>query len=150
MAGFTLLAPASRIPFDRTHYRSWMRTSVTLCHVYLSTAMQLLLQNDIYRVQDDIDDTKALLDLARAAQVSSGFRDWLEAPDATIGFNKAGKKKHPGTGLRLVKVPAFTTWLGSLLLFSGLSASQDAARVCYALQPFNSRFGSAGQTHVLA
>ncbi|EXL63699.1 hypothetical protein FOPG_20027 [Fusarium oxysporum f. sp. conglutinans race 2 54008] len=112
--------------------------------------MQLLLQNDIYRVQDDIDDTKALLDLARAAQVSSGFRDWLEAPDATIGFNKAGKKKHPGTGLRLVKVPAFTTWLGSLLLFSGLSASQDAARVCYALQPFNSRFGSAGQTHVLA
>ncbi|KAK7575128.1 hypothetical protein V3481_017093 [Fusarium oxysporum f. sp. vasinfectum] len=66
--------------------------------------MQLLLQNDIYRVQDDIDDTKALLDLARAAQVSSGIRDWLEAPDATIGFNKAGKKKHPGTGLWLVKV----------------------------------------------
>ncbi|KAH7461489.1 hypothetical protein FOMA001_g19119 [Fusarium oxysporum f. sp. matthiolae] len=73
--------------------------------------MQLLLQNDIYRVQDDIDDTKALFDLSRAAQVSSGFRDWFEAPDATTGFNKAGRKKHPGTGLRFVKVPAFMTWL---------------------------------------
>ncbi|KAH6884132.1 hypothetical protein B0T10DRAFT_518181, partial [Thelonectria olida] len=65
----------------------------------LSLAMQLLQQSDICRVQDDIEDTKALLNLARATQVSSGIRAWLKAPDATIGFNEAVKKKHPGTGL---------------------------------------------------
>ncbi|KAF4461453.1 hypothetical protein FALBO_11747 [Fusarium albosuccineum] len=77
----------------------------------LSLAMQSLQRSDIGKVQDDIADTKALLDLARAAQVSSDIRKWLNAPDATINFNEAVKKKHPGTGLWLVKGPAFTTWL---------------------------------------
>ncbi|KAH7117475.1 hypothetical protein EDB81DRAFT_767262 [Dactylonectria macrodidyma] len=77
----------------------------------LSLAMQLLQQSDICKVQDDIEDTKALLDLARATQVSSGIREWLKAPDTTIGFNEAVKKKHPGTGLWFVKGSDFTAWL---------------------------------------
>ncbi|CAM1509295.1 Fc.00g030340.m01.CDS01 [Cosmosporella sp. VM-42] len=77
----------------------------------LSLAMQLLQQSDTYRVQDDIEDTKALLDLVRAAQITSEIRGWLKAPDATIDFNEAAKKKHPSTGLWLVKGPAFTAWL---------------------------------------
>ncbi|KAK7414588.1 hypothetical protein QQZ08_012523 [Neonectria magnoliae] len=77
----------------------------------LSFATNLLQQSDICRVQDDIEGTKALLNLVRATQVSSGIREWLKAPDATIGFNEAVKKKHPGTGLWFVKGTAFMAWL---------------------------------------
>ncbi|KAI3573631.1 ankyrin repeat-containing domain protein [Fusarium oxysporum f. sp. albedinis] len=77
----------------------------------LSLAMQVLQQNDSCKVQDDIEDTKALLDLTRASQVPSHVRARLKAPDATINFNEAAKKKHPGTGLWFVNGPAFTSWL---------------------------------------
>ncbi|KAF9780665.1 hypothetical protein IL306_000013 [Fusarium sp. DS 682] len=103
----------------------------------LSLAMQLLQQSDICRVQDGIEDTKALLDLARAAQVSSGIREWLKAPDATIGFNEAVKKKHPGTGLWFVKGPAFTTWLtkpGSFLWLVGFAGCGKSVLCSTAIQ----------------
>ncbi|EGU88464.1 hypothetical protein FOXB_01018, partial [Fusarium oxysporum f. sp. conglutinans Fo5176] len=107
-------APVNAIPILFDDKSAWCDA----CTLSIKEGCGYRCDNDIYRVQDDIDDTKALLDLARAAQVlnvggftlnfrikvSSGFRDWLEAPDATIGFNKAGKKMHPGTGLWLVKV----------------------------------------------
>ncbi|KAH6889957.1 hypothetical protein B0T10DRAFT_43770 [Thelonectria olida] len=103
----------------------------------LSLAMQLLQQSDICRVQDDIEDTKALLDLARATQVSSGIREWLKAPDATIGFNEAVKKKHPGTGLWFVKGPAFTAWLekpGSFLWLVGFAGCGKSVLCSTAIQ----------------
>ncbi|SCO87596.1 uncharacterized protein FRV6_11723 [Fusarium oxysporum] len=103
----------------------------------LSLAMQLLQQSDIYRVQDDIEDTRALLDLTRAAQVSSGIREWLKAPDATIGFNEAVKKKHPGTGQWFVKGPAFTTWLeksGSFLWLVGFAGCGKSVLCSTAIQ----------------
>ncbi|ORY68357.1 uncharacterized protein BCR38DRAFT_471936 [Pseudomassariella vexata] len=78
---------------------------------HLSLALQLLQLKDIGQVQDDIEDVKALLGLVRSSQISSTIRDWLQAPDATIDFNEACKKKHPGTGLWFVKGSAFTTWL---------------------------------------
>ncbi|KAH6881080.1 hypothetical protein B0T10DRAFT_518795 [Thelonectria olida] len=103
----------------------------------LSLAMQLQQQSDICRVQDDIEDTKALLDLARATQVSLGIREWLKAPDATIGFNEAIKKKHPGTGLWFVKGPAFTTWLekpGSFLWLVGFAGCGKSVLCSTAIQ----------------
>ncbi|KAH6870903.1 ankyrin repeat-containing domain protein, partial [Thelonectria olida] len=103
----------------------------------LSLAMQLLQQSDICRVQDDIEDTKALLDLTRATQVSSGIREWLKAPDATIGFNEAVKKKHPGTGLWFVKGPAFTAWLekpGSFLWLVGFAGCGKSVLCSTAIQ----------------
>ncbi|KAK1969942.1 hypothetical protein LY78DRAFT_700372 [Colletotrichum sublineola] len=36
---------------------------------------------------------------------------WLKAPDASIDFNDACKKKHPGTGLWFTKSSSFISWL---------------------------------------
>ncbi|KAF4968276.1 hypothetical protein FZEAL_10414 [Fusarium zealandicum] len=79
--------------------------------VCLSFALQLLQQNDIGRIQNDLEDAGALLDLVRASQISSDITTWLKAPDASINFNDAMKKKHPGTGKWLVDGSAFTGWL---------------------------------------
>lgn len=78
---------------------------------HLSLALQLLQQKDIGRVQDDVEDVKALLNLVRSSQVSSTIYEWLKAPDATVNFNEACKKKHPGTGLWFVKGASFNAWL---------------------------------------
>lgn len=77
----------------------------------LSFAVQVLQQSDIGNIQANVDHTKALLNLVRASQVSSNIRHWLNAPDASINFNEALKKKHPGTGSWFVEGPDFTTWL---------------------------------------
>ncbi|KIW21484.1 hypothetical protein PV08_02064 [Exophiala spinifera] len=82
-----------------------------VCH--LSLALQVLQQNDIGNVQDNVEDTKALLDLVRSSQVSSDIREWLRAPDATKNYNEACQKKHPGTGLWFVKSSSFSSWLTS-------------------------------------
>ncbi|GKT42418.1 vegetative incompatibility protein HET-E-1 [Colletotrichum spaethianum] len=78
---------------------------------HLSLALQLLQQEDIDHVQNEIENTRAVLDLVRASQISSQIQDWLKAPDASIDFNDACSKKHPGTGLWFVKSSSFTTWL---------------------------------------
>jgi ankyrin repeat domain-containing protein 50 len=78
---------------------------------HLSLALQVLQQKDIGSARDDIEDTKALLDLVRADQISSAVRDWLRAPDAFINYNEAFKKRHPATGLWLVEGSAFSAWL---------------------------------------
>lgn len=77
----------------------------------LALALQVLQQQDISNVQNDVQDTKALLELMRASQVSFDIREWLKAPDASINYNEACKKKHPGTGLWFIKGPQFNTWL---------------------------------------
>ncbi|KAK2018229.1 hypothetical protein LZ32DRAFT_366427 [Colletotrichum eremochloae] len=61
--------------------------------------------------KDEIEDTKAVLDLVRASQLSSEIQAWLKAPDASIDFNDACKKKHPGTGLWFTKSSSFISWL---------------------------------------
>ncbi|KAK6860857.1 hypothetical protein PG995_004493 [Apiospora arundinis] len=58
----------------------------------LKLALQILQQEVIDRVQDDVQDTKALLELVRSSQISSELQSWLKAPDATINFNEACKK----------------------------------------------------------
>lgn len=79
----------------------------------LTLALQVLQQQDIGSVHDNIEDTKALLELIRADQISSDVQNWLKAPDASINYNDACKKKHPGTGLWFVKSAAFSTWLST-------------------------------------
>jgi len=77
----------------------------------LSLALQVLQQKDIGNVQNDIEDNRALLNLVRADQISRTIRDWLKAPDASVEYNKAFKKKHHDTGLWFVKGPSFSWWL---------------------------------------
>jgi len=78
---------------------------------HLSLALQVLQHTNTDQVLNDIEDTKALLSLVRAGQISSATRDWLKAPDATINYNDACKKRHPSTGLWLVKDSSFSAWL---------------------------------------
>ncbi|KAK7937486.1 uncharacterized protein PG986_014354 [Apiospora aurea] len=79
----------------------------------LQLALQILQQEVIHRVQDDVQDTQALLELVRSSQLSSELQSWLKAPEATINFNEACKKKHPRTGLWLVDGESFHAWLCS-------------------------------------
>ena len=79
----------------------------------LKLALQILQQEVIDRVQDDVQDTKALLELVRSSQLSSELQSWLKASDATVNFNEACKKKHPRTGLWLVHGEPFRVWLHS-------------------------------------
>ena len=78
---------------------------------HVSLALQVLQQEDIGNVRDDIEDTKTILELVRASQISSTIRNWLKAPDATVNFNEACKMKHPRTGLWFVKGSCFSAWL---------------------------------------
>jgi hypothetical protein len=90
----------------------------------ITLALQVLQQQDIGSVQDEIQDTKALLELVRASQVSCEIRGWLKAPDASINYNEACKKKHPGTGLWFIKGLEFNKWLrtaGSFLWLRGFA-----------------------------
>ncbi|KAH7146961.1 hypothetical protein B0J13DRAFT_524680 [Dactylonectria estremocensis] len=139
------------IDFERSHWAGLLRIRVIKLgqlYPYLPSApapLHVAVYSNFIRscrVQDDIEDTKALLDLVRATQVSSGIREWLKAAHATIGFNEAAKKMHPGTGLWFVKGPAFTTWLEKPGSFLWL-VSQDAASLCCAPQPFSSPFDIA-------
>ena len=92
----------------------------------LSIAMDVLQLTDNKRIQDDITDVKLLLDLVRTSQISANIRLWLNAPDATVNHNAAFVKKHPGTGMWLVRSSIFTTWLiedNSFLWLNGFAGS---------------------------
>jgi hypothetical protein len=112
----------------------------------------VLEQKDISHVQDEVEDTKALLDLVRADQILSTIREWLKAPDVTGDYYKACEKWHPGTGLWFIKGYAFSTWLRSrnsflwLNGFAGCGKSvlcSTAIRYAYRHQRSNPRTGIA-------
>ena len=104
---------------------------------HLSFALQVLHQKDVRHVQDDIEHSKALLDLIRADQVSLDIRAWLKAPDATTNYNEACKRRHPGTGLWFVKSPSFSTWLtqpNSFLWLNGFAGCGKSILCSTAIQ----------------
>ena len=70
---------------------------------HLSTALDVLQLRDNKEIQDNLFETRDLLDLIRQGQVSSDIREWLKAPDASIDHNAACSKKHPGTGMWLIR-----------------------------------------------
>ncbi|KAF7533080.1 hypothetical protein G7054_g7395 [Neopestalotiopsis clavispora] len=110
----------------------------------LQLALQLLQQEVVARVQNDLEDVKSLLNLVWSSQISSKIRDWLKAPDATINFNAASKKRHPQTGLWLVRDNTiFTNWLinpGSFLWlrgFAGCGKSDPKTGIAFFFFTFN-------------
>lgn len=103
----------------------------------LSSALDVLQLKETKRVQDDITETKALLNLVRTSQISSNHRDWLAAPDATIDHNAACAKKYPDTGMWLVKSPQFLRWLteeNSVMWLNGFAGSGKSVLCSTAIQ----------------
>ena len=103
----------------------------------LSYALDVLQLKDNKRIQDDITEIKVLLDLVRTSQISSNLRDWLNAPDATIDHNAACAKKHPGTGMWLVKSLQFSGWLteeNSIIWLNGFAGSGKSVLCSTAIQ----------------
>lgn len=103
----------------------------------LSSALDVLQLKDNKIIQDDIAEVKALLELVRTHQISSSLRDWLKAPDATVNHNAACAKRSPGTGMWLVKGPAFLRWLtdpNSILWLNGFAGSGKSVLCSTAIQ----------------
>jgi ankyrin repeat domain-containing protein 50 len=104
---------------------------------HLSLALQGLQVADIGNIRNDVEDTRALLDLIRASQISTAIREWLKAPDAAINYNEACKKRHPGTGLWFVKGSPFSAWLtkpNSFLWLNGFAGCGKSVLCSTAIQ----------------
>ncbi|KAF9871286.1 hypothetical protein CkaCkLH20_11207 [Colletotrichum karsti] len=117
----------------------------------LSFALSLLQQKTVDHIQDDVQDMRAILDLIRAQQVSDEIQDWLNAPDASVNFNENHKKKHPGTGLWLVKGPNFATWLdkqNSFLWLKGFAGCGKSVLCSTAIQHTMRRRGFDSSSRV--
>ena len=92
----------------------------------LSFALSMLQLDDTQRLQDDVTGMKGILELVKTDQISSGLRDWLNAPDAFVDHNTACAKKYPGTGLWLLKSDQFLSWLegnNSIIWLTGFARS---------------------------
>ncbi|KAK1855066.1 ankyrin repeat protein [Colletotrichum chrysophilum] len=103
----------------------------------MSSALQQLQLNDTSNIRNEVEEIKTLMDLVRASQVDNKVFEWLKAPDATIDFNEACKKKHPGTGLWFVQGPAYKSWLetpGSFLWLSGFAGCGKSVLCSTAIQ----------------
>ncbi|KAK4178755.1 FAD dependent oxidoreductase-domain-containing protein [Triangularia setosa] len=105
-------------PFRRDTLQKLDETVDEIC-AGLILALQVVQQknttvihDDITIIQDDIDDMKAVLNLMRRTQVASGTRTWLKAPDVSVNYREACKKRHPETGHWFVKEGVeFIQWL---------------------------------------
>jgi hypothetical protein len=97
-------------PFRRSTLQK-IDENVSEIRTHVSLALAVLQLKNRARAQNDIEDTKALVNLIRARQISRDVQDWLKAPDASINHNEACAKKHPGTGTWLVKSDTYTRWL---------------------------------------
>ena len=103
----------------------------------ISAALEVLQINDNRRFQDDMGEMRALMDIIRASQVYSGLRNWLNAPDAFIDHNSACGKRHPGTGIWLVRGDQFSKWLtenNSIMWLNGFAGSGKSVLCSTAIQ----------------
>ena len=99
----------------------------------LTTALGVLQLRDHKNTQDDITELKMMLEV----QISSTIRDWLRAPDATVDYNAASAKRHPGSGIWLVQSSAFITWLNrdnSFLWLNGFAGCGKSVLCSTAIQ----------------
>ena len=103
----------------------------------LSLALDVLHLEDSQRLQDDINDMKAQLELVNSRQISSDLHEWLQAPDILVDYNAACAKKHPGTGTWLIKSSAFSEWLrqeNSMIWLRGFAGSGKSVLCSTAIQ----------------
>ncbi|KAK4155947.1 ankyrin repeat-containing domain protein [Chaetomidium leptoderma] len=131
LLGFAGAARATRrqlaYPFRQSTLQKLDEDIDEIC-TNLTLALQVLQQQDIGIVRDEVQITNALLELIQASQVSDDIRNWLRAPDASINYNEACKKKHTGTGLWFVGGSKFNTWLTTANSFLWLHGSAGCGK----------------------
>ncbi|KAK0739522.1 hypothetical protein B0T21DRAFT_382536 [Apiosordaria backusii] len=126
-------------PFRQSTLQRLDETIDEIC-AGLTLALQVVQQKDTAAIQDDIEDTKAVLNLIRSSQVASEIRSWpgLKAPDVSVNYNEACKKRHPETGHWFVKDGAeFTKWLdqpNSFLWLNGFAGCGKSVLSSTAIQ----------------
>jgi hypothetical protein len=103
----------------------------------LLLALEVLNSRNSSRIENETEEIKSLLDLVRTSQISSVIRDWLRAPDAITNYNEACAKRHPATGLWLVRSPTFEAWLekeNSFLWLNGFAGCGKSVLSSTAIQ----------------
>ena len=103
----------------------------------ISSALDVLQIRDNSKIQDDVTAIRALMDSLRTSQISSNLRDWLSAPDPFSDHNAVLAKRHPGTGMWLVKNDKFLKWLtegSSTLWLNGFAGSGKSVLCSTAIQ----------------
>lgn len=112
--GSKIKASSRRVayPFKRSTLEK-LNEDVDDCCDHLSIALQALELREHQNTQNDIEVVKAVVKNTHAHQINANIRDWLRAPDATINFNSACAKRHPGSGEWFTKSSTFTIWLES-------------------------------------
>lgn len=103
--------------------------------------------------RDLVKSTKVEIGLVRATQISSTIRDWLKAPDSTLDYNEAckKKKKYESTGLWLMQDPDFSAWLSeknSFLWLYGFAGSGKSVLSSTAIQYISQHHESHSQVGI--
>lgn len=104
---------------------------------HLSFTLNVLQLDDTQRLQDNVTGMKGILELVKTDQISSGLRDWLNAPDAFVDYNAACAKKYRGTGLWLLKSDEFSSWLegeNTIIWLTGFAGSGKSVLCSTAIQ----------------
>ena len=133
---FRIAGRRATYPFRRSTLQN-IDEDIDEIRANLSSALAVLQLKDNNRIQTDVADTKALMDLVRANQISSNICDWLKALDATIDHNAACLKKHPGTEPWLIEDSRFSRWLieeNSVVWLHGFAGSGKSVLCSTAIQ----------------
>ncbi|KAK4196223.1 ankyrin repeat, PH and SEC7 domain-containing protein secG [Triangularia verruculosa] len=103
----------------------------------LNLVLNVLQQKSIANVQEDVEDTKKVLDALMACQMSADIQNWLRAPDTSLEYNEACKKRYQNTGNWFVKGAAFSSWLvkpNSFLWLNGFAGCGKSVLSSTAIQ----------------
>lgn len=108
----------------------------------IAFALNILQMNDNHRFTANLRDQKSLLESIKAMQLSSETREWLQAPDASVNYNSALSKAHPGTGLWFLNGKEFDEWLlaeNSFLWIYGFAGCGKSVLLSSIVQATHSR-----------
>ncbi|KAG9907320.1 purine and uridine phosphorylase, partial [Aureobasidium melanogenum] len=64
----------------------------------------------LQEVQKTVESTNKNVEKLCASALSDSLKNWLHAPDSSINYNRAIKKRHPGTGLWFLQSETFADW----------------------------------------
>ena len=127
-------------PFRQSTLQKLTENVAEIC-TNITLALDVLQLRDNKSIEDDIADARSLLELISISQVSSDILGWFKAPDASVSHNAVYAKRNPGSGMWLIRSPAFQNWLeqaNSFLWLNGFAGSGKSV-LCSTAILFSSR-----------